>query len=392
MDSIPTEFSWHLNYPESIETPRSQLYSNCWAHSLAATIGDNFSISNNLKSVYPSSLWITSLYADSCRYDKSLGEIGCLNFVGINHGYNEYSAARFMLSKNYFTKLESCYPELRTFNKILKYLYLNNKKDQKDKYTDWENFKKGNDIEFEYLDKFFTDNNLVCCEKNFDLNGIYKLYCEIKGGLDKTKKLEYLEFLRQNIKFEISHLSQFKYSLKYKKDYTSRDIYAIQRSIKAYILCYGPTMCTILATKEYQNFFYKKPKENEENEKTSRKRKIIPIFQQTEKVLDKEDYIRSSEGSLAHAINILGWGNDDGQEYWWIRDSNSGNFSGDYYKIAFSRFDNKDQWIGPDIYWKEDSTLGTIPRMNYMTLLTVENLNNLDDLLENKIFEKCEEM
>ena len=51
---------------------------------------------------------------------------------------------------------------------------------------------------------------------------------------------------------------------------------------------------------------------------------------------------------LNHAIVILGWTTIKEKEYWYIRDSNK---FGKVKRVAFSRFDNKDFWIGPDLIW-----------------------------------------
>ena len=56
------EFSWHLIIPLGIETIRDTQYlPNCWAVAFASCIGDNFCIQENIKAIYPSSIWITTL-------------------------------------------------------------------------------------------------------------------------------------------------------------------------------------------------------------------------------------------------------------------------------------------------------------------------------------------
>ena len=51
---------------KNIEKPRLQYVGNCWAIALASLIGDKFSISNNIKPIYPSSIWITSMHRNIC--------------------------------------------------------------------------------------------------------------------------------------------------------------------------------------------------------------------------------------------------------------------------------------------------------------------------------------
>jgi hypothetical protein len=124
--TLEKEFSYELMNEKNIEKPRMQYVGNCWAIALASLIGDKFSISNNTKPIYPSSIWITSMHQDICNkedekniYKKDF----CVNF-GIGDGFDSFYAANFMKNNNldYYTKLGTCYPELGVIEKKLKNL------------------------------------------------------------------------------------------------------------------------------------------------------------------------------------------------------------------------------------------------------------------------------
>ena len=50
-----------------------------------------------------------------------------------------------------------------------------------------------------------------------------------------------------------------------------------------------------------------------------------------------------------HAVGITGWGIQDGQKFWEIRNSWGPTGDNGYCKIAFSKLENKEYWIAVDV-------------------------------------------
>jgi hypothetical protein len=304
--TLEKEFSYELMNEKNIEKPRMQYVGNCWAIALASLIGDKFSISNNTKPIYPSSIWITSMHQDICNkedekniYKKDF----CVNF-GIGDGFDSFYAANFMKNNNldYYTKLGTCYPELGVIEKKAKEFGLIEK--NLDEVGGTENL---NFLEINYLGKTEPD----CCLINQKYDEILKYYNCIFS----------LQTIENLIKLRIKDVIKFKSTIKDKIDYTDKDIKTQQRLLKNFIKCNGPVLANIIATKEYLNSL-----KNEE------------VFEQKIPV----------DFDLDHSIIILGWTTIKEKEYWYIRDSNK---FGKVKPVAFSRFDNKDCWIGPDLVW-----------------------------------------
>jgi hypothetical protein len=102
-----------------------------------------------------------------------------------------------------------------------------------------------------------------------------------------------------------------------------KDIINIQNMIKNIIFNFRkPIISTIKQTYDYASYFYHNKK--------------------------AEYYIPKNSKRLIglHSIIILGWENYKGIEYWICRDT---IFSDRFIKIAFSNYNNKNNWIGPDI-------------------------------------------
>ena len=99
-----------------------QFLPNCWANAMATCIGDNFCIAENLKAIYPSSIWITSLMNDFKKYKG-------LPLETIYDGfYIDREILKYFL-KNYSISLESCHSQNATsaidftFQLLLQRLY-----------------------------------------------------------------------------------------------------------------------------------------------------------------------------------------------------------------------------------------------------------------------------
>lgn len=106
MDNLD-EFSWHTDsvYKECIETNEP----------LASVIGDVYCIKNNLKAIYPSSMWITSFLNDYYMYskDEKLQIIAEGSELG-----SELAKIFFYFLLGKDMKLEKCYPQNESIKKF----------------------------------------------------------------------------------------------------------------------------------------------------------------------------------------------------------------------------------------------------------------------------------
>lgn len=84
-------------------------------------------------------------------------------------------------------------------------------------------------------------------------------------------------------------------------------------------------------------------------------------------------------------VTILGWGKVENTEFWYIRDPNSSNYGGEYYKIAFSTMQNIASWIGPDIPYCLEKTTDYIIGSQYF--LSVKNMPEVTKYIESDIFD-----
>lgn len=288
----PKEFSLLNTYPNLLEKTRHQKgTSDCWALSLASLIGDTFSIEKNILPVYPSSIHIAG-YANECKNNMIKYKLVKDDNIELtlNTGYepNKFLTCAEILK--YPIRTEECFPKIDTIK------YMTKEKDlDKSKNIPLKNL---NDICKNCIQK--VNNKISCKNTNENLKLLYSLEFYIKN--------------KKNIDYE----------LKKRSEYTSNDIINIHNMIKNIIFnVRKPILSTIRQTYDYTSYFYY----NKKNEY------YIP---------------KNSERLIGlHSIIILGWETYKGIEYWICRDT---IFSDRFVKIAFSNYDNKNNWIGPDIF------------------------------------------
>ncbi len=334
----PTTYSAHFVFPNNIETPRSQKYGNCWAKALASLMGDKLCIKYNLSPVIPSSIWITSMA--SLIVKKTF-----LNLDQTDIGFYEYETAEF-IKKDYdenkfnsklYSKLEDCYPENETFEFLAEeYNYFYGKEPKNIKQLD-----------LSYFGRLFPED---CCLKNilgsedegsYGCKTVYDSDFDFKSANDSDGKI----FITNLYKYNLQHFG--------KEEHNYRTIKAYQRVLKKFIYCNNLAVTVMNATDQYL-----------------RERYEDKIFEQTEEI---------TKIGL-HAVVILGYDYDEISErqFWYIRDTNTYHIS----KVAFSREDNKDFWIGIDILLHESHAIFSIDC----------DVENLDYMLKLGLFKRAESL
>ena len=308
------EFSWHLICPDCIETERiPQFLPNCWANAMATCIGDNFCIAENLKAIYPSSIWITSLQNDFNKFKGVPLDTMLTGFI-ITPERLKY------FLKNYYISLESCHSTKTTYA-IVRNSY--EKIFAKDVIKPTYNFRTIASQTILEKELFFpccsnclyknkTSNLISCLDKCEDEDeDLYKF----KIFLDDSNFFHYREIYDSNIISETL-------------------IKGVQMVMKT-MLCSGPIMSPLVGNNNYLNYA-KKILENIKTHKDSK----IPIFYQFEPTVS----------TYNHIIEILGWGVESAwgsnEEFWYIKDS---NFPSLFLKIPFTTKTNLKFSIGPDL-------------------------------------------
>ncbi len=165
-------------------------------------------------------------------------------------------------------------------------------------------------------------------------------------------KIKVSHFVLQRLYFDCNY-----YVLKI--SYTDDKIKNIQSLLKAFIICHKVAHTSMIVTDQY-----------------TKERKQENIFEQKEEF----DFEESVENKRYHSVVILGWGYDEVSEryFWYIRDTNMDFFK----KIAFSRYDNKNYWIGIDIQWSD-------LKLDIFSLESSINDEDYELLLKNGIFQKA---
>ena len=300
MTNIATakEFSWHLAYPECIETIRDpQVFPNCWAVSLASCIGDNFCITENIEPIYPSSIWITSL--NNAFHENYGRPLVNLTTGGIMMG------PKFLefITKNCSISLERCYGGIKTLIAIDENEFLKN----------------GGGIPSDeriYQTILTPDSFFKCCENCLYWNKKTMITdCSTKISSCRDKDEPNYKF-----KIELDHLDYYLFSY---YSMSTAIIKKEQNTIKR-MLCDGPINSDFTATTEY--FIYGAKQLNNTTVEVFCPKKVNALLPN-------------------HTIEILGWGFESNIEFLYIKDS---NFPSLFLKIAFATMENLDYSIGPD--------------------------------------------
>lgn len=300
--NLPKEFTWRTFGQDQVEAVGSRdqrLCGGCWAFAIASSVGDRFALANQIKAPYPSSAWLISAGIKIDTYAGWTPVEGCA-------GNNVYNAAKWLGENKIPLKLESCWPfTVISASKM---------------YGGPGEVDVGSQKEY-VAPTFLGDDSykgccLNCCgpkmadEASFDI--LIRPAKSADGSVINTK---YYGVINEKLPDG--------------GKYTQNAIDLIIKDIQMNILADGPVTTSIQVYSDFQQFWLN-------DAKTGAIYKHKPS-------LDKPG---------GHAVVIVGWGEQNGERYWEIRNSwgsNTGGWEGGYMKIAMSSMSNLDSWIGVDV-------------------------------------------
>lgn len=291
--SVPDNFSWRKNGFDQIEKGgvRNQFHcGSCWSFSIASVLGDRFALMNQLQSPYPSTAWLASQAETS---EPPFNVPGC-------NGNNVFYFLKWLTENQVGVKLENCWPY-----KII---------------SDSGAF-GGPQLSPDSLMTTPSSLNTPelskccfnCCGPQIQEQSNVLLFCAPEKDNSGNFNIKYFGL---NI------------DSTYGNDYTQSDIDKIIREIQIEILTNGPVSTSFMVYQDFMNYW----------KNDAPKGKIYSR---------NNDPNNSIDGG--HAVVITGWGVQDGQKFWEIRNSWGNTGDGGYCKIAFSKLENKDFWVAVDI-------------------------------------------
>jgi len=291
--SVPDNFSWRKNGFDQIEKGgvRNQFQcGSCWSFSIASVLGDRFALMNQLQSPYPSTTWLASQAETS---EPPFNVPGC-------NGNNVFYFLKWLTENQIGVKLENCWPY-----KII---------------SDSTAF-GGPQLSPDSLMTAPASLNTPelsnccfnCCGPQVQEESNVLLFCAPEKDNAGNFNIKYFGL---NIDSTNGN------------DYTQSDIDKIIREIQIEILTNGPVSTSFMVYQDFMNYW-----------KTDASKGKI--------------YSRNNDPNNningGHAVVITGWGVQDGQKFWEIRNSWGATGDGGYCKIAFSKLENKDFWVAVDI-------------------------------------------
>jgi C1A family cysteine protease len=297
--TVPKNFSWRKNGYDQIEKGgmRNQLNcGSCWAFSIASVLGDRFALMNQLKSPYPSTSWLISLSE---------------NILNTNHqgccGNNVYMALDYLGKNKIGIKTEKCWP----YNII----------------SDAKSYGDGGEYN---QDSFIGPNSLNtptlssccynCCGKEIQNEANTILYTKPVQDSSGNYNVKYFGINEERLSST--------------EDYTQDDIDKIIKEIQIEILTNGPVTSSYIVFSDFIDYWNNGAPSGE--------------------IYNRNPMTTTSLGG--HAVVITGWGqNDSGENYWEVRNSWGDTGDNGYCKIAFSKVENKDYFIGIDVPIKDDN-------------------------------------
>lgn len=291
--SVPKNFSWRKNGVDQIEKGgvRNQMScGSCWSFSIASVLGDRFALMNQLQSPYPSTAWIASQAETS---DPPYNVPGC-------NGNNVYYFLKWLSENNIGVKLEDCWPY-----KII---------------TDSGDF-GGPQV---------SEGGLMVAPSSLNITNLSNCCFNCCGAQiqDETNTLIYCKPEKDNAgNFNIKYFGSTIDSTN-GNDYTQDDIDKIIKEIQIEILTNGPVSTSFMVYYDFMDYW----------KNDAPKGKIYTRNPNPNNQIDG-----------GHAVVITGWGEENGQKFWEIRNSWGNTGDGGYCKIAFSSLQNKDSWVSVDI-------------------------------------------
>lgn len=290
---VPSNFSWKKNGEDQIEKGgvRNQMScGGCWAFSIASVLGDRFALMNQIQSPFPSTSWFISQAENSA---PPYNVPGC-------SGNNVYYFLKWISDNKIGSKLENCWP----FQVI----------EKSGIYGGPQTSQNSNMIAPSSLNtQSLSTCCYNCCGTQVQNLSSIMLYC--KPETDSSGNF--------NIKYFGSNIDSTN-----GRDYTQEDVDKIIKEIQIEILTNGPVTTSFMVYDDFMTYWAKDAPSG--------------------KIYNRNP---SSSNNIngGHAVVITGWGEINGQKYWEIRNSWGTTGDGGYCKIAFSKLENKEYWIGIDI-------------------------------------------
>lgn len=111
--------------------------------------------------------------------------------------------------------------------------------------------------------------------------------------------------------------------------YTQDDIDTIIKDIQIEIMTNGPVTASFAVFDNFMEYWDSNASDGD--------------------IYSNNSFILNPDNISGHAVVITGWGNENGTNYWEVRNSWGNTGDNGYCKIAFSTFDNKNYWTGLDV-------------------------------------------
>ena len=291
--TVPNNFSWRKNGADQIEKGgvRNQFQcGSCWSFSIASVLGDRFALMNQIQSPYPSTAWLASQAENS---EPPFNVPAC-------NGNNVFYFLKWLSDNKIGVKLENCWPY-----KIIS-----------DSGT--------------FGGPQLSQDGLMTAPASLNTPELSNCCFNCCGSQiqDETNVLLYCKPEKDNAgNFNIKYFG-LNIDSTNGNDYTQNDIDIIIREIQIEILTNGPVSTSLMVYDDFMTYW----------------KNDAPLG----KIYSRNNSPDNNQHG-GHAVGITGWGIQDGQKFWEIRNSWGPTGDNGYCKIAFSKLENKEYWIAVDV-------------------------------------------
>ena len=326
---IPNNFSWRHKGGDMIENVRDQEgCGGCWAFAITSCMGDRIAIKNKIKAPYPSVTYLLS----ECSIPSNKS---CATNQGCD-GANVYYILQWLI-KNSENALETCWPYKIIENSL--------------SYGAPSNYLAPSSLKNNNLDNCCYN---CCYDDNSKIN-ISKPSFSIKNGT----------------------IQYFGEPINGNKQYTQDIIDDIIYDIQIDIMNNGPVVTSFVVLENFETFYNTNPS--------------TAIYSNTNVIMDIDGCEFNDCSNLGytndgHAVCITGWGIENGQKYWEVRNSWGEEWADKgYCKIAFTDINNLKYYIGidiPIISNTNDEYFGGV------TSFIPNDIENLNEMINKGIFKK----
>jgi hypothetical protein len=349
---FPKKFSLKDMYPDQIEEPRDQgKCAGCYAYTVASCLGDRFALKYNIKSPYPSALWMMGNCVLPLPHELvPWFTFGIKNMCRFCIGGIPRALA-YWLQKDGYTKMETCFPSY-------------------------------------YLAEYLKPPSIPFQE-------VYKW----GECLKERPRLSFTPASRVKFSIVPETIKHIIVTLKRAGFYTMEEVELLIIAMK-FALCSGPLCVDFKVTHEFEEFY---STIWNANSKTVFKPSIKLFSQMLGSIGGFINLPIRNTCSSCHACTITGWGvgfDKDGleTEYWECRNSWGTNNTG-YFRVAISTFATQRYTIGLDIPvvsnpgWFDTFSVTNTMRMHYLKKITPfyfepNPIENLEELIRAGVFKR----